>query len=556
MEITTSRQFYDIATHSGYLMDKYKGKVIYDSQYNRNVTVEYIFDLKFEDLDLADQKLAIAVGWAWGVGDHKDVNKCKKLKGYLFNPKQWRLWHATERFPAFIAAEGTGKTLIFWLYLVMLCIHYPGTRVLFMRESYPQLRDASLPTLWKIFDHFGWEEDKHFTHNKSDHIIYLHTGKRRSEILYKPAKNESGGIMDIIKDIRSLEIDCAIVDEIANIDEPIIKALRSRPGRWGKIPEARHRKMIVGGNPPPEGSWQHKRWYLKLNNDDTPLEDANEHTVFVASTYENRRNVDPAIIESLETSDQYWKNTFLYGQLGFVPPDGEPIYKNFNYNMYVSQKPLEHNPKLPLLTGWDIGPTAKNKACVVAQMDSKGSLIVLAEFMVLDPGVTKLGHVVLEQCNILFPGVPYWRNFCDPVAFDISQTDGKSPAMLLAEMGIDLYLGEESFQLRYEAVEGVLNRLIDGSPGMYIDGTRCRKLVEGFMGGYRYKYIDAPRQRFSREPIKDMYSHYHDALQYLCSRLFFIDTNKQKAYRSKITRRNPELVEKRRRLMGTVQGRG
>ena len=36
-------------------MDKYRGRVIHDEMYERDITVEYIFDLKFEDLDLEDQ---------------------------------------------------------------------------------------------------------------------------------------------------------------------------------------------------------------------------------------------------------------------------------------------------------------------------------------------------------------------------------------------------------------------------------------------------------------------------------------------------------------------
>jgi len=40
-----------------------------------------------------------------------------------------------------------------------------------------------------------------------------------------------------------------------------------------------------------------------------------------------------------------------------------------------------------------------------------------------------------------------------------------------------------------------MNRLVDGDPGMRIDGTRCRKLVDGFLGGYRYKTVDATHER-------------------------------------------------------------
>ncbi len=554
-KVLTSQDFYDISTHTGYAMDKYGGRVIRDEQYDRDVTVEYIFDLKFEDLDLEDQKLAIKVGWAWGVHDAgKDLDTCKQLKGYLFTPKQWRLWHAQEKFPAYIGGEGSGKTLIFWLIALRNSFMYPGTRGLFMRATYPQLEKASLPTLWKICAHFGWQEGVQYNHNisKKSITIPIRIGKKviTSEILYMPAKNEGNDIQAIIQDLRSLEIDYAMLDEIATIDELVCRAVRSRVGRWGKIGNPVHRKMIVGGNPPSEGSWIHKRWYQKLDNADNPLKDPDEHTVFVASSYENRRNLAPDIITALESSEDYWKNTFLYGQLGFVPPDGEPIYKNFNYSLFVSNKQLLHSPRTVLLRGWDIGPTAVNKACIVAQLDSRGVLIVLAEFMMLDPGVTKFGEYVKSYTNAWFPDVPGIRDFCDPVAFDISQTDGQSPATKLRDIGIDLIAGEESFQLRYDAVNQTMNRFIDGVPGMYIDGTRCRKLVEGFMGGYLYKIVDLPTQRFSKEPVKNMYSHYHDALQYLCSRLAFVQGRKRDESEKANRHRQNALRNKRQALLG------
>lgn len=531
-------------------MDKYRGRVIRDEMYDRDITVEYIFDLKFEDLDLEDQKLAMKVGWAFGVGNKTDFEKCTQFKGYLFTPRQWRLWHAKEKYPALISGEGTGKSLIFWLFLIRVCLQYPGTRTLFMRETYAQLTSASLPTLWKIFAHFGWEENKHFIHHVSNKKVILKVGNKESELLYMAAQNENGDVMDVVRNIRSLEVDCIVADEIANIHELVFLSLRSRVGRWGRVKDANLRKLIAGGNPASEGSWQHNRWYKKLNGRGDTLADADQHTVFGGSTYENRRNVAPEIIEALETSDDYWRNTFLYGYPGFMPPSGEPVYKNFKYETYVSMQQLEYSTAVPLLRGWDIGPTAVNKACAVAQLDSRGILIVLAEFTMNDPGVMRFGEYVSEQCNIMFPGVPYIRDFTDPVAFDISQTDMASPAMRLYELGIVLYPGEEKFQARHDAVVSVMNRLVDGTPGLRIDGTRCRKLVDGFLGGYRYKTVDATHERYSREPLKDIYSHIHDAFQYLCSRLFHADNRKRDNSPRAQRRRDRALLNKRKRHMG------
>lgn len=552
-KVQTALDFYDITTHTGYVMDKYGGRVIRDEQYERDVTVEYIFDLKFEDLDFEDQKLAIRVGWAWGVADNQDFDKAKKLKGYLFTPRQWRLWHCLEKFPAFIGAEGTGKTLIFWLFLIRIAMTFPGTRLLFMRSTYPQLLKASLPTLWKIFSHFGWQEGKQYEHHVSNKIISLKFAKGVvSEILYMPSKNEGNDIMSIIEDMRSLEIDAAVLDEIANIDELVCRAVRSRIGRWGKVTNPQLRKMIVGGNPMPEGSWIHKRWYLKLDNDDRPLADPDEHTVFVASSYENRRNLAPDIIETLEASEDYWKNSFLYGRPGFIPPDGEPVYKYFraHINLFVSDRQLVYNPALPLLRGWDIGPTAKNKAVVIGQLDPKGILIILAELMLLDPGITRFGNFVNEHCNALFPNPSGYRDFCDPVAFHISQTDSRSPAELLQTIGINMIAGEESFQLRTDAVEQVMGRFIDGTPGLLIDATRCPKLVNGMAGGFRYKIVDMPNERFSKEPVKDIWSHYCDALSYLCSRLAYVTIKKRDESLTAQRQRDKALRNKRRAMLG------
>lgn len=505
--VLTANDFYNFRTRTGYLVDKYRGRIIQDPEKDLEIEVEDIYDLRFEDLDFEDQKAAVRVGWAWGVSDHADLNKCKIIKAYLFRPKQFRFFWGPERFPAYFGAFGSGKSLIIVLKGIWLSLYYPGTRGLLMRATYPQLMDTTIATMFKVFNYFGWKSGELYNHHISRKLIELYVGNKKSEILYRPAKNEGQDIQAAIEDLQSLEIDWAGIDEIVGVEERITMAVRNRVGRWGVIGRSEDRKMMVGGNPPSEGTWIHKRWWERKYTDDSNIQDPQEHSVYASSAYENRRNLPKDYIEALEASPEYWRNSFLYGRLGFIPPDGEPIYKNFNYNLHVSEKPLEYNKKLPLLRGWDIGPTAKNKACVVAQLDSRGVLIILAEFMMLDPGVVKFGEYVQKNTQTMFPEVADIKDFTDPVAFHVSQTDGQSPAGLLRKIGIHLIPGEESFQLRHDAVVQTMDRLIDGVPGILIDRTRCPKIVEAMMGGYRYKIIDLPNERFSREPIKDVFSH-------------------------------------------------
>lgn len=554
-EITTENFYFldEEKNPSGYIIEKYRGKEIYDENLDKKIIVEDIYDLQFNDLDREDQTLALKCGWAWGVVDAKskgDVTKAKTLKCYLFRPKQYRFWWNPSKFPAYIGAFGSGKSLILCLKGIYYSLMYPGTRGLLMRATYPQLMDTTIATMFKIFSFFGWESGQQYNHHISRKLIELNVGGKKSEILYRPAKNEGDDIQSAIEDLQSLEIDWAGIDEIVGVEERIFMAVRARIGRWGKISKQAHRQLMVSGNPPSEGSWIHKRWYLKSYTDDQPLQDPDEHSIFVSSTYENRRNLPKDYIESLEASPEFWRNTFLYGYAGYVDFDGEPVFPRFNYETYVSKKPLVPHPNKGLIRGWDLGPTAKNKAVVICQLDPRGTLLVLAEIMMTDPGIEKFGRYVIAKTNELFPGeIGDIKDFADPVAFHISQTDGKSAADILLNLGINLYPGEEKLELRLDAVQGLLDHMVDGAASIIIDNRRCPILLQGFLGGYRHKIIDLPNERFSREPLKDRYSHVHDALQYVVSRLYYVDTKKQKDYKKKISQRSPELLDKRRRLM-------
>jgi hypothetical protein len=60
--------------------------------------------------------------------------------------------------------------------------------------------------------------------------------------------------------------------------------------------------------------------------------------------------------------------------------------------------------------------------------------------------------------------------------------------------------------------------MINGQPAVLIDPA-CEVLVEGFEGGYAFPEIGSSGE-FKTEPIKNEYSHVHDALQYAATKLF------------------------------------
>ena len=68
--------------------------------------------------------------------------------------------------------------------------------------------------------------------------------------------------------------------------------------------------------------------------------------------------------------------------------------------------------------------------------------------------------------------------------------------------------------LRIEAVDSALSRLLDGKPGFLLD-RKCVNLKKGFNGGYHYRRLQTSGDRYDEKPLKNRYSHVHDALQYL-----------------------------------------
>ena len=56
--------------------------------------------------------------------------------------------------------------------------------------------------------------------------------------------------------------------------------------------------------------------------------------------------------------------------------------------------------------------------------------------------------------------------------------------------------------------------MAEGKPAFLID-RRCSMLIKGFEGGYAYRRMEVSGERFADKPDKNMYSHVHDALQYM-----------------------------------------
>ncbi len=221
-----------------------------------------------------------------------------------------------------------------------------------------------------------------------------------------------------------------------------------------------------------------------------------------------------------------WIKVFIMGEYGTVH-DGKPVYGGeWNEQLHLAPKGLNPIQGLPLLIGFDFGLTP---AAVIAQQDSRGRLLVLDELCGTDMAIRQfMQDALVPHLQHIYP--QWWakRKAADPMIVSVgdpagdgkSQADEKTCFQEVRAAGLSirapLHLTGNSFIQRRGAVAWFLSKLAGGQPTFLLDGQACPILRKGFNGGYKYRRIQVTgEERYTEEPMKNAFSHPHDALQYI-----------------------------------------
>ena len=97
-----------------------------------------------------------------------------------------------------------------------------------------------------------------------------------------------------------------------------------------------------------------------------------------------------------------------------------------------------------------------------------------------------------------------------------SQTDKRTPSEILEGMGlsIELPIMEGGPNIRREALNAPLCRMIDGEPGLLIDPS-CRVIRKGLSSKYIYKRMQViGDEKYHDKPDKNFWSHICEAAQH------------------------------------------
>lgn len=223
---------------------------------------------------------------------------------------------------------------------------------------------------------------------------------------------------------------------------------------------------------------------------------------------------DPSYKESVKNSMPLQDYLREY-ELHWDTFEGFPVYPEFGKIHLIQEKPTVV-AGLPMLIGFDFGLTP---AAVIGQY-VEGQVIIFEEIVQNNMGAERFLPLVVEHLRLNYPTVSdlkkNWKCFVDPSGFFRNDVDERTTALIVGKY-FTPSPGPVAWAPRKKAVVDLLMTLVKGEPKLQVYEHGCPTLVKGFQGGYQYPEKSVEIEPTKIRPLKNSYSHPHDALQYLCA---------------------------------------
>jgi len=196
--------------------------------------------------------------------------------------------------------------------------------------------------------------------------------------------------------------------------------------------------------------------------------------------------------------------------------EGFPVFPEFLPIHKITEEPTPQ-PGLPMLIGFDFGLTP---AAVVGQLQGD-QLVIFKEFVEVNKAADVFIPEVISKLRMYYPEYSdlrkNWLCYGDPSGTFRKDTDANTCFRILHENGFNPQPGPVTWEARRSNVVYFLQKLGKEGPAFQIYVPDCPTLVKGFEGGYRFPDRAGEIEPSKLRPIKDHFSHAHDAYQYLAS---------------------------------------
>jgi len=399
-----------------------------------------------------------------------------------------------------------------------------------IRNTNPQLRTTTIKTWLDWFPESNWGK---FTWS----VPYTHNIKKGDidlEVIFLALDRPED-----VKKLLSLELTGIWINEAREIPKSIIDACTMRVGRFPSMKDGgpSWTGVIADTNAPEEDHWwpimsgevpvpdhiprEQAKMLVKPDNwqfftqppamSEIRDEDGEVKDYESNNTAENKKHMmQNYYFNLIRGKTKSWIDVYVMNRLGTIQ-DGKPIYPMFAPDVHIAKEEIAVAANAPLYVGLDFGLTP---AATLGQK-VRGRWLVQSEIVAFDMGIVRFAEVLREEISTRFSQCSDVYIYGDPSGDFRAQTDESTPFHILRGAGLRAYPApSNSVDLRLESVSSQLGKMIEGKPAFLID-RRCQQLIKGFEGGYQYKRMEVSGERYADKPDKNMYSHIHDALQYM-----------------------------------------
>lgn len=412
------------------------------------------------------------------------------------------------------------------------------TRWAVIRNTSPELRTTTMKTWGQVFPEAQWGPirwSSPFTH-------HIRKGDLDCEVIFLGLDKP-----DDVKKLLSLELTGAWINEAREVPKVILDGITGRVGRyppifqggpswWGvwmdtNAPDTDHWWPILAGEAPIPDYLSNEEALMLQKPDDWEFftqpagmlevkDGAGLLTGYeVNPLAENVANLPPGYYQKLIAGKtRSWISIYVRNQLGHENR-GKPVYTGFNQEFHVSRETLVYDPAYPVVVGIDFG---LSPAAIIAQQNTHGQWRILREIIGANMGAARFADLLSRELAKMVPKKD-WRQrvrlYGDPAGDQRSQADEMTPFRIFAACGLPVIPSPSNDPtIRIETVERLLDKAINGRPGMVFCPTNCRMLIQAMAGGYRYRQLQisgASEARYEDKPEKNRFSHPADAHQYL-----------------------------------------
>lgn len=403
------------------------------------------------------------------------------------------------------------------------------TRFAIVRNTRPQLNDTTKKTIdyWIPSILYEWKESK-FTYYfkfKLDDGTSVY-----SEWILKPLDDE-----DQIRDLLSLDLTGAWLNEGKEIKEDIFKMLRGRIGRYPPMSEGgpTYSFIIIDTNPPHTEHWIYRLFEVLPREDPSwaELVEAFHQPSGLSPEAENLPNLPENYYQDLLMGqDEDWIRVYIHGEYGYVK-HGKPVFSSYKDSVHCASYELKPIDGIPVVIGMDFGLTP---ACVFCQLTKEGQLFVIDEIITENTIdlETFIVEILMPKLNSEYFRFPIYI-VGDPAGSIRSQLDSRSCFAVLRSYGFEAVPAyTNSLQERIRAVNLYLTRYVEGDKPAFLLSPKCKVLRKALISEYHFRRLKTAGEKYAEIPEKNIYSHVADALQYAC--LGFQMFSRRKEFRDDI----------------------